>query len=428
MVRQAVWEVLVKDAPADSRNLIVVGAGKAGVAMLEGLAAGVAMAREEGWTGTIRGVVVCPLRAAGSAGAVCGVQILHGGHPLADAASALAGRAMFDLVASAGPSDVVVGLISGGASALMALPVLGVAQADIAVVTGLLLGAGATITELNTVRTHLSAVAAGRMGAAGRAARTVVLVVSDVVGDDLSVIGSAPFHGDATTYADALEILRRLDLLDNAPEAVTSHLRAGAAGDRPENPRPGDPRLSSVEHRIVCRNLDACRAMVDAVEAQGFRGLLVGHALQGEARWLGVMHAGLALGAVGDGVPLPAPCGLVTGGEATVTVRGSGHGGRNQETCLAAVPWLEGYPITFLSAGTDGIDGSTSAAGAVVDGGSMARARASGVDIVCALRDNDSGDALAAIGDALVTGPTGTNVADVRLLLIERPSKEHAHG
>ena len=191
--------------------------------------------------------------------------------------------------------------------------------------------------------------------------------------------------------------------------------------DRPENRRPDDPRLSSVEHHIVARNLDACRAMIEAVEAQGYRGLLVGHALQGEARWLGVMHAGLALGAFADGVPLAPPCAMVTGGEATVTVRGEGRGGRNQESCLAAAPWLEGHPITFLSAGTDGIDGNTPAAGAVVDGGSMARARAAGVNIDRALQENDSGSALAATRDALVTGPTGTNVADVRLLLIGGP-------
>jgi glycerate-2-kinase len=310
----------------------------------------------------------------------------------------------------------------------MAVPAPGVTVADLGVVTGLLLGAGATITELNTVRTHLSAVGGGRLAVAGRPGRTVVLVVSDVVGDDLSVIGSAPFHRDATTYADALETLRRLDVWDRVPEAALRHLLAGAAGDRPENLRPDDGRLSSVEHRIVCRNLDACRAMIGAVEAQGYRGLLVGHALQGEARWLGVTHAGLALGVLADGVPLAPPCALVTGGETTVTVRGEGRGGRNQESCLAAVPWLEGHPITFLSAGTDGIDGNTLAAGAVVDGGSAARARAAGVDITRALRENDSGGALAAMGDALVTGPTGTNVADVRLLLIGGPSEGRAHG
>jgi hydroxypyruvate reductase len=432
-VRKAVREVLVESGREGWKNLVVVGAGKAAQAMAEGLAGAVADARETGWAGTIRGIVVSPVPAGGPAAggpapAGSGVQWLCGGHPLPDAASAVAGRAMLDLMASAGPSDVVVGLLSGGASALMALPAPGITQAELAVMTGLLLGAGATIAESNAVRTHLSAVAGGRLGVAGHPGRTVVLVVSDVVGDDLSVIGSAPFHGDGTTYADALETLRRLDLWDGVPEAAIRHLRAGMVGDRPENQRPDDPRLSSVEHHIVCRNLDACRAMVGAVEAHGYRGLLVGHALQGEARWLGVMHAGLALGAVADGVPLPPPCALVSGGEATVTVRGEGRGGRNQESCLAAVPWLEGQPITFLSAGTDGIDGNTPAAGAVVDGGSMARARASGVNVTRALRENDSGGALAAMGDALITGPTGTNVADVRLLLIGGLPEGRADG
>ena len=427
-VRTAVREVLVESRRGRSKNLVVVGAGKAAEAMVQGLADGVADAREMGWAGTIRGVVVSPVATGDPVPAGSGVHVLRGGHPLPDAASAVAGRAVLDLVASAGPSDVIIGLLSGGASALMALPAPGLTQAELGAVTGLLLEAGATITELNTVRTHLSAVAGGRMGVAGCAGRTVVLVVSDVVGDDLSVIGSAPFHGDSTTYADALETLRRLGLSDRVPEAALRHLLAGAAGDRPENPRPDDPRLSSVEHYIVRRNLDACQAMVGAVEAQGYRSLLVSHALQGEARWLGVTHAGLALGVVADGVPLAPPCALVTGGEATVTVRGKGRGGRNQESCLAAVPWLEGHPITFLSAGTDGIDGNTGAAGAVVDGGSAARARASGVDVARALRENDSGGALAAMGDALVTGPTGTNVADVRLLLIGGPPGGRAHG
>lgn len=420
-VRKAAREVFVESGREGWKNLIVVGAGKAAEGMVEGLADAVTDAGETGWAGSIRGVVVSPVPACGLAPVLSGVRCLSGGHPLPDAGSAVAGRAMLDLMASAGPSDVVIGLLSGGASALMGLPAPGLEQAEIAVVTGLLVAGGATITELNTVRTHLSAVAGGRMIVAGRPGRTVVFVVSDVVGDDLSVIGSAPFHGDATTYADALEILRRLGLWDRAPQATLRHLLAGAAGERPENLRPDDPRLSSVEHHIVCRNLDACRAMVGAVEAQGYQGLLVGHALQGEARWLGVTHAGLALGAVADGVPLAPPCALVTGGEATVTVRGDGRGGRNQESCLAAVPWLAGHPVTFLSAGTDGIDGNTRAAGAVVDGGSMARARVRGVDITRSLRENDSGSALAAMGDALITGPTGTNVADVRLLLIGEP-------
>ena len=417
-VRSAVLEVLVESGRERWKNLIVAGAGKATDAMVEGLAYAVADAREMGWGGTIRGVVVSPAPAVSRAPAVPGLQWLRGGHPLPDTASAAAGRAMLRLMASAGPSDVVIGLLSGGASALMALPAPGLTVADLGVVTRLLLGAGATITELNTVRTHLSAVGGGRLVVAGRPGRTVVLVVSDVVGDDLSVIGSAPFYGDATTYVDAVETLRRLEVWERVPEAAGRHLLAGAAGDRPENQRPGDARLSSTEHHIVRRNLDACRAMVGAVEARGYPGLLVGHALQGEARWLGVMHAGLALGALADGVPLGPPCAFVTGGEATVTVRGEGRGGRNQESCLAVVPWLAGHPITFLSAGTDGIDGNTTAAGAVVDGGSAARARAAGVDIPRSLRENDSGGALAAMSDCLITGPTGTNVADVRLLLI----------
>ena len=229
-VRKAVCEVLVEKGREGQKNLIVIGAGKAAQSMVEGLARAVADAREAGWGGTIRGVVVSPVSALDPTPPVSGVRWYCGGHPLPDAASAVAGRAMLDLMLSAGPADVVVGLLSGGASALMALPAPGLAQTELGVVTGLLLRAGASITQLNTVRTHLSAVAGGRLGVSGHPGRTVVLAVSDVVGDDLSVIGSAPFHGDATTYADAVETLRLLDVWDRVPEAVLRHLRAGAAG------------------------------------------------------------------------------------------------------------------------------------------------------------------------------------------------------
>ena len=427
-VRAAVREILVGEGLGQWRKLKVVGAGKAAAAMMRGLASGVSDARAEGWTGTVEGVVASPppvgLGAAESAAELEGVRRMAGGHPLPDAGSAAAGRAMLDLLASADTEDLVVALLSGGASALMALPAEGVAPADLAGLTQLLLDSGATIAEMNLVRTHVSAVAGGRLSLLGSPGRTVVLVVSDVVGDDLSVIGSAPFCGGQGTFADALEIVRRRGVWDQAPRTVRRHLLAGAAGEKPEGPRPSDPRLAGVEHHIVRRNLDACRAMAQAVESSGYATLLVSHTLQGEARWLGVAHAGLALGVEVDGVPLAAPCALVTGGEATVTVRGGGRGGRNQETCLAAVPWLEGHPVTFVSAGTDGIDGNTSAAGGIVDGGSAARARAAGVDVVRALAENDSGTALQAMGDTLVVGPTGTNVADVRLVLVGGPRED----
>lgn len=424
-VRAAVRDLLAAEGPRSRRRLKVVGAGKAAVAMMRGLASGLSDARAEGWTGTVEGVVVVP-ESGGASGAKpamesAGVRMMRGSHPLPDAGSAAAGRAILDILASADTEDLVVVLLSGGASALIALPAEGVAPTDLAGLTRLLLQSGATIAEMNLVRSHVSAVAGGRLSVVGRPGRTVVLVVSDVVGDDLSVIGSGPFYGEKGTFADAQEILRRLGVWDEAPPTVRRHLLAGAAGDTPEGPRPSDPRLAGVEHHIVRRNLDACRAMVRAVASHGYATLLVSHTLQGEAQWLGVAHAGLALGALADGVPLASPCALVTGGEATVTLRGAGRGGRNQETCLAAVPWLEGYPVTFLSAGTDGIDGNTSAAGGIVDGGSAGRARAAGVDVVRALAENDSGTALQAMGDALIVGPTGTNVADARLVLVGTP-------
>lgn len=396
-------------------NLVVLGAGKAAPAMALGLEDAVVEFLGPRPEHVVRGLVVAP---RGGREETRWVEVIEASHPVPGPDSETAGRRLLALAAEVTSADVVVALLSGGASALLSTPADGVRREDLEEVTRLLLASGAPIDEVNVVRTHLSSVAGGLLGLALRGVPAVCLVVSDVVGDDLAVVGSAPFFGDDSTYADSLDILRARDLLARMPVAARRRLELGAAGRAAETPSAADPRLRTIEHRVVARGLDACRAATAACERLGYRSLLLSHALEGEARTVGVVHAGVARGAHLDGVPLSPPCAVVSGGESTVVVRGPGLGGRNQEACLAAAPHLAGLPAVFLSAGTDGVDGPTEAAGGVVDGGSWARARAAGVDIASALDRNDSHRALQAMGDVVLTGPTGTNVGDLRVLLV----------
>ncbi len=347
------------------------------------------------------------------------VEITEAGHPLPDERSEKAGRWMLAAAAGAGPDDLVVALVSGGASSLMAVPAEDLTLEHLRIASELLLRSGTSIHEVNGFRKHLSAISGGLLGLAAERATAVCLLLSDVVGDDLSVIGSGPLFGDSSTFGDCLRTAASRDFLSALPLPVRSRLERGAAGTVAETPAPDDSRLSRIHHEVAARGLDACRAAAASCERSGFHTILLSHMLQGEAGALGVVLGGVAAGIHGAGVPIAPPCAVVSGGECTVTVYGNGQGGRNQETCLAAVPYLEGLPAALLSAGTDGVDGNTDAAGGLVDGLSLARAAAGGVDIDQALARNDSGPALQAMGDLVRTGPTGTNVADLRVMLVE---------
>ena len=398
-----------------SARLHVLGAGKAACAMARGVEDAVTQVFGGRPDALIRGAVVCP---RGHPTDTDSVEILEASHPVPGADSEVAGRRLLALASQACADDLVIVLLSGGASALLATPAPEVSREDLEEVTLHLLHSGAAIAEVNAVRKHLSGVAGGLLGLRLRGARAVCLLVSDVVGDDPSVVGSGPFYGDDSTFSESLEIVRRHGLEGVVPASVRRRLESGAAGLVEETPSPWDPRLAGIEHRIIASGIDARRAAETRCVELGYRTLLLSHTLEGEARALGTFHAGLARGVHLRGVPLPAPCALITGGEATVTVRGPGVGGRNQESCLAAAPRLAGLPAAFLSAGTDGIDGPTEAAGGLVDGLSSARARAAGVDIADVLARNDSHTALLAMGDLVVTGVTGTNVADLRIVLV----------
>lgn len=339
------------------------------------------------------------------------LQVLEAGHPVPDARGQAAALRLLELARQAGPGDLVVVLISGGGSALTPAPAPPVSLEDKQTVTRQLLEAGATIHELNAVRKHLSLFKGGQLARAAAPAEVLALVLSDVIGDPLDVIASGPTAPDPTTFDEALGVLQRHGLRERAPAAVVARLAAGRRGEIPETPKPGDPLFQRVHHVVVGNNALVVEAAAARARALGWEPVVVSRALTGEARVV-------ARELVERARRLRPPACLIAGGETTVTVRGSGRGGRCQEFALAAALALRpGEELVVLAAGTDGTDGPTDAAGAVVDASTVVRARAAGLDPAQALADNDSHRVLAATGDVVVTGPTGTNLLDLYLVL-----------
>lgn len=345
------------------------------------------------------------------------VDLVEAGHPIPDEAGVQGTRRMADLLSEATERDLVLVVISGGGSALLVLPATGLTLADLQETTELLLRSGATIVELNAVRKHLSQIKGGGLARLAGRARVVSLILSDVVGDPLDVIASGPTAPDPTTFADAWAVVERYDLTHRLPEAVGRRLQAGLHGDLPDTPKPDDPLFERVHNLFVGNNRVAAEAAVEAARAAGLNALLLSTFVEGEARQVARVAAALAKEMVAYGRPIPLPACLVWGGETTVTVRGQGKGGRNQELALAASLALEGLPQVLLVAlGTDGTDGPTDAAGAVATGETVARARARGVDPVAHLEDNNAYPFFRDLDDLIVTGPTGTNVNDLLFL------------
>jgi glycerate 2-kinase len=393
--------------PAHAR-VVVVGAGKAGAPMAQAvedllgdrITAGV-VAVKTGHT--------APLRR---------IRLREAGHPLPDDAGVAAAEEILALLTGLGPDDLVICLVSGGGSALLPLPRPGLTLADMVRTTDLLLRSGADITEMNTVRKHLSRIAGGQLARAAAPARLVTLVVSDIVGSPLDAVASGPTVPDPTTYADALAVLAKYRLTDQVPPAVLATLRRGEAGTVPETPKPGDPMFTRSQVALVVDNAAAARAAHGAATDLGFHTLLVSTYIEGEAREVGRVLAGIGREIAATGHPVPRPACIVAGGETTVTVAGSGRGGRNQEVALGAARPLTGLSdVLVVSFATDGSDGPTDAAGAVADGTTLARARAKGLDPVHHLARNDAYPFLDALGDLIRTGPTNTNVNDVMLVL-----------
>jgi glycerate-2-kinase len=392
------------EIPPDAR-FQVLAAGKA--------AAGMAAAFEEIAGPRIAGGLV--VTKDGHGRSLSRLTLREAAHPVPDARSEAAGRALLAAAGEGDPRDVVVVLLSGGASSLLACPLAGLSRDDVAHTTSLLLGSGAAIGELNCVRKHLCDVVGGRLARAARGRTLVLLAISDVIGDALDVIGSGPCTPDPTRFEDARAVLRRRGLETRVPAAVRAHLEAGVRGERDESVKPGEPGLTRVHAAIVASNDEALQAAAAEAAHLGLSVLRLERPLQGEARVVG-----RRLGAIARAARPIASTLVLGGGETTVTLRGAGRGGRCQELALAAAIELAGTTgATLFAAGTDGTDGPTDAAGAVVDGETLARGAALRADAAHALACNDAHGFFSREGGLVRTGPTGTNVMDLVLLLLQ---------
>ncbi|HEV2188656.1 MAG TPA: glycerate kinase [Stellaceae bacterium] len=402
--RRAVAAALPAAVPG---RTVVVGAGKASAAMTS--------AFEAAWPGDLSGLVVTRY----GHGVPCErIEIVEASHPVPDAAGQRAAQRILDLAHGLGPDDQLVCLISGGGSALLALPAPGITLEDKQEVTRALLRSGATIGEINTVRKHLSAIKGGRLAAAAAPARVVTLAISDVPGDDPAVIASGPTVPDPSTFADARAVLAKYRI--DEPASVIAHL-GNAAG---ETPKPDDPAFARAQYTLIASPQQALDAAADAALKSGVAPIVLSDRIEGEARDIGLMHAAIALQlAAGrfrvgaNAVKLPAV--LLSGGETTVTVRGKGRGGRNSEFLLSLAAALDGADrIAAIACDTDGIDGTEDNAGAILLPDSIARAAAGGISLKAALADNDAYGFFRLLGDLIVTGPTLTNVNDFRAILV----------
>ena len=391
--------------PPPKGRTIVVGAGKA--------AASMARAVDRNWPADkpLSGLVVT--RYGYGVGALERIEVVEASHPVPDAAGREAARRILESVRGLSPDDLVLCLISGGGSALLALPAPGIDLADKQAINRALLRSGANIGEMNCVRKHLSAIKAGRLAAAAAPAQVVSLVISDVPGDDLSVIASGPTVPDSSTLAQAREVLARYGI--EAPPAVKALLDNPAA----ETPKPGDPAFARASAILIATPQASLEAAAQVAREAGVTPLILGDSLEGEAREVGLLMSGMARQVVNHGQPARAPCVLISGGETTVTLRGKGRGGRNVEFLLSLAVALGGLPRVHAIAGdTDGVDGSEDVAGAIVTPDTLARAALLGVNARASLDDNDGHGFFEALGDQVVTGPTFTNVNDFRAILI----------
>lgn len=381
---------------------IVVGCGKA--------AASMAKAVEDHWKAEISGLVVTRY---GHNAPTQKIEVVEAAHPVPDLAGRVATERMLKMVQGLSADDLVLFLVSGGGSALLALPAPGLTLTDKQEINKALLKSGANISEMNSVRKHLSAVKGGRFAAACAPAKVVTLAISDIPGDDPAVIASGPTVADPTTFANALAILGKYRITE--PQAVVNHLRAG--GD--ETLKPGDPRLTRTEFHMVATPQMSLEAAAEVARKAGVTPVILGDAIEGESREVARVHAGIARQIRRHGQPAKAPCVLLSGGETTVTVHGHGRGGRNTEFLLALAVVLNAETGIYALAGdTDGVDGTENNAGAVITPDSLARAAARSLDAKAMLADNDGYGFFSGLGDLVITGPTLTNVNDFRAILV----------
>ncbi|GAB3090376.1 glycerate kinase [Cupriavidus yeoncheonensis] len=383
---------------------LVIGAGKASAAM--------ARAFEAAWPWPVEGLVVTRY---GYAVPCERIEIVEAAHPVPDAAGFQAARRMLEMVSGLTEDDLVISLVSGGGSSLLPLPLAGVSLEDKQAISRALLACGATITEMNCVRRHLSAIKGGRLAAACHPARVCNLLLSDVPGDDPIDIASGPTVADPTTRDDATDIIRRYGI------DVPRHVLDALAGEAAETIKPGAPRLPRMQTALIATPRLALQAAARVAQDAGLPVFVLGDAIEGEAREVGKVLGGIALEVANHDQPFPAPCVLLSGGETTVTVRGKGRGGRNVEYLLSLALTLRGQPGVYALAGdTDGVDGQEDIAGAMIAPDTLRRAWQLGIRPQDALAANDGHGFFEALGDAVVTGPTMTNVNDFRAILIAR--------
>lgn len=390
--------------PQPKGRTIVVGAGKA--------AASMAAAVEAHWNGPLEGLVVTRY----SHCIPCKfIEVVEASHPVPDEAGSKAARRIIEMVSGLTADDLVLVLISGGGSALLALPVDDITLADKQAINRALLKCGAHIAEINTVRKHLSAIKGGHLAVAAQPARVVALAISDVPGDDLSIIASGLTVPDLSTRTDALGVLTKYGI--EIPATIAVHLNDEVS----ETPKPGDPRFANVTNSLVATPQRSLEAAARVARDAGLPCVILGNAIEGEAREVGIVHAGIARQCGDWGQPLEIPCVLISGGETTVAVRGNGRGGRNTEFLLSLGIATDGRNgIWALAADTDGIDGSEDNAGAILTPDMLQRARFADIDVKMRLADNDAYSVFAALNDLVMTGPTLTNVNDFRAILVTK--------
>jgi glycerate 2-kinase len=387
------------------RHIYVVGAGKAGASMAKAAERVLGRRITAGLVNVKHGCTAKLRR----------IELNPSGHPIPDAAGVTGSTRIAEIAAQAGAGDLVLCLISGGASALLPLPAEPITLAEKQATTQLLLACGANIHEFNCVRKHLSRIKGGQLARLAAPAAVEALLLSDVIGDDLDVIGSGPTAPDASTFAGAFAILEKFELVERVPATVRERLERGMRGELPETPKAGDPLFRGVRNVLVGNNRLALDAAAKRAKSLGFRTLVLSSEIQGETREIARMHAAIAREIVSTSRPVKAPACIVTGGETTVTLRGEGLGGRNQEFVLAAALEIAGlHDVVVLSAGTDGSDGPTDAAGAIADGDTLRR----NPEARRFLDRNDSYHYFQSLRDLLITGPTDTNVMDVRVMLV----------
>ncbi len=416
----AVLRLLAEDASIASslsgcRRVLAVGAGKAAYPMALALEQALGSRLEGGLVVTKDGHIPDPNE-------LHRIQAVEAGHPLPDERGAQAARRIAELLHGTGLHDLVFCLISGGGSALLTAPVPQIPLADLQQLTTMLLRSGAPIQRINGLRKHLEILKGGGLARLAAPARVIALILSDVVGDPLDAIASGPTVPDPSTFAGAWRTLEEFGLLAGTPPSILAHLRLGLEGRIPETLKPADPVFGRVSCRLVGSNAQAAEAAAREARALGWNAAVLTTQKEGEARAIGAELAGLARQTLHDGLPVPPPACLILGGETTVSVRGSGRGGRNQEVALGAAAGLAGLAgALVVSLATDGGDGPTDAAGAVASGETLARAAALGLDPAGALRDNNAYPFFNALGDLLKPGPTRTNVNDLMVVFIRPP-------